>query len=207
MWSVTGLIPPDAQLEVEDAKGLMRSGIRARRQERTVRERDEAAQGIARNASSLLQGVSCATVYASRPGEPNTAPLIDAMHEQEIRVLLPILGVGLKRDWAPYERGDDLAVRAPGRPPEPDVPGLGEDAIAQANLVIVPALSVDLHGTRIGQGGGWYDRVLLHARPEARIYAVVFDDEISPQPLPRAEHDQQVHGIITPGSVHHLSAA
>lgn len=152
----------------------------------------------------MLEGVRCASIYASRPHEPGTEALTELMHEQGIKILMPVLGQGLRRDWATYERGQPLEVRAPGRPPEPPGPGLGEDAIAEADLVIVPALSVDGGGCRLGQGGGWYDRVLGHAAPDTPVFALIYDDEISDAPLPRAPHDQPVDGIITPTMVRRL---
>lgn len=204
MWSVSNTLPGGAAVEVEDAKMLLREAIRSHRQERSPKEAAKAAAGIAEHAAPLLSGVTCAAVYAARPHEPGTAQLMELMHQMGITILLPILGAGLRRDWARYEPGQILEVRAPGRPPEPEGPGLGEDAIRDADLVIAPALSVDRTGRRLGQGGGWYDRVLTHARPEARVYAVVFDDEISDEPLPWAEHDQAVDGVITPTGQHSL---
>lgn len=204
MWSVSSTLPAGADLEVEDAKILLREAIRAHRQERSARECDRAAQQIAEQAEPLLAGVRCAAVYASRRFEPGTGALIAQMHQRGIRILMPMLGAGLRRDWAQYQPGEPLEVRAPGRPPEPAGPGLGEGAIGEADLILVPALSVDTRGYRLGQGGGWYDRVLHHATDGAPIYAIIYDDEISDEPLPRAVHDQDVHGIITPTRIHHL---
>lgn len=198
MWSVSSPLPPGAAVEVEDAKALLRDAIRAHRKERSAKEARRAAEHIAEHIEPLLAGVSCVAMYAARPDEPNTDVLMHAMHERDITILLPILGAGLSRDWARYEPGQTLEVRAPGRPPEPEGPGLGENAIADADLIITPALSVDGEGRRLGQGGGWYDRMLKLADPTARIYAVLFDDEISSEPLPWADHDRAVHGVITP---------
>ena len=205
MWSVSSTLPPGTDLEVEDAKILLREAIRAHRRERSDRECAKAAGQIAEHAEALLEGVGCAAIYASRRFEPGTEALIARMHERDIRILMPMLGTGLSRDWAQYRPGEPLEVRAPGRPPEPAGPGLGEDAIREADLIIVPALSVDSSGFRIGQGGGWYDRVLRHATPDVPIYALTYDDEISDEPLPRAEHDHAVHGIITPNGVRTLT--
>src|SRR5690625_616465 len=132
MWSVSSTLPAGADLEVEDAKILLREAIRAHRQERSVRECDRAAQQIAEQAEPLLEGVQCAAVYASRRFEPGTEALITAMHDRGIRILMPMLGAGLRRDWAQYRPGEPLEVRAPGRPPEPAGPGLGEDAVGAA---------------------------------------------------------------------------
>src|SRR3712207_7780004 len=47
-----------------------------------------------------------------------------------------------------------------------------------AEVVVVPALAVDRHGVRLGRGGGYYDRALVHARPDAVLVALVVDDEV-----------------------------
>lgn len=115
-------------------------------------------------------------------------------------VLLPVLGAGLQRDWAPFAGADDLMERAPGRPPEPGTDTVGPEALAQADVVISPALAVDTSGTRLGQGGGWYDRALLHAREDVKIIAVVYPEEIydhSVTPLPREPHDLPIHAVAT----------
>ncbi|CAM3438135.1 5-formyltetrahydrofolate cyclo-ligase [Occultella aeris] len=198
MWSVANTLPRDAHLEMEDAKQIMRDSVRAHRTERSDRERREAAESIAVHATELLVGVQCVATYAARRSEPDTAPLMDVLDRAGISILLPMLGPGLSRDWARYRPGDPLEVRAPGRPPDPEGPGLGAEALAEADLILTPALSVDAAGNRLGQGGGWYDRALAHARPDARVIAILFDDEVSTEPLPVAAHDRRVDGVLTP---------
>jgi 5-formyltetrahydrofolate cyclo-ligase len=61
----------------------------------------------------------------------------------------------------------------------------------------MPALSVDRAGVRLGRGGGYYDRALLHARPDAVLVALVFDDEFVDE-LPAEPHDRRVTAVVTP---------
>ena len=42
----------------------------------------------------------------------------------------------------------------------PDGDLLGVDSVAEADLVLVPALAVGADGTPLGRGGGSYDRAL-----------------------------------------------
>lgn len=198
MWSLASAVPQHDGLELEDAKQLLRSSIRGHRKSRPVKETEAAANRIGAYASELLEGVRCAGAYAARPGEPDTTALLSTLDEAEVRILLPMLGPGLRRDWADYHPGDSLEVRAPGRPPDPEGPGLGADALKFADIVFAPALSVDRSGYRLGQGGGWYDRVLQHVRPQVKVFAVLYDDERSTDPLPRAPHDRPVDGVLTP---------
>ena len=60
---------------------------------------------------------------------------------------------------------------------QPTGESLGLHGIAEAALVLAPALAVDGSGRRLGQGGGSYDRALT--RTSAPVLAVVFDDELS----------------------------
>jgi 5-formyltetrahydrofolate cyclo-ligase len=80
---------------------------------------------------------------------------------------------------------------------EPVGPKLGPTAIGTAEVVVVPALAVDRGGTRLGRGGGWYDRALRHARPGAVVVAVVFDGEVVDR-LPALDHDRPVTAVVTP---------
>ena len=152
---------------------------------------------------------SCVSVYASRVTEPGTGPLLEALAARGVRLLLPVLGSGLQRDWAEYAGPDDLRERAPGRPPEPGGPTLGAATLADADVVIAPALAVDTTGARLGQGGGWYDRALEHLRPGAPVVALVFPEELydaEKRPLPRERHDRLVDAVATPLEWHLITA-
>ena len=189
--------------EVEDVKERLRMAIRDARKIRSVRLRDAAAHALADVVLTIpaVADASCVSVYASRVTEPGTGPLLEALAARGVRLLLPVLGSGLQRDWAEYAGPDDLRERAPGRPPEPGGPTLGAAALADADVVIAPALAVDTTGARLGQGGGWYDRALEHLRPGAPVIALVFPEELydaEKRPLPRERHDRLVDAVATP---------
>ncbi|PFG44267.1 5-formyltetrahydrofolate cyclo-ligase [Isoptericola jiangsuensis] len=190
-------------METQDAKDELRRAIRHQRETRSQRLREEAAHAFAEVLATVPAVAEAAVVatYASRPAEPGTGPLLDRLAGRGARVLLPVLGAGLARDWAEYAGPEDLCERAPGRPPEPGGPTLGADAVAQADVVVVPALAVDTTGARLGQGGGWYDRTLKQARPGATVVAMVYPEEYydaADRPLPVAGHDVAVHAVATP---------
>lgn len=69
--------------------------------------------------------------------------------------------------------------------------------ISRADLIVVPALAVDRHGIRLGQGGGSYDRALGRTAPQVRTVALVYDDELV-DTVPREPHDLGVDAVITP---------
>lgn len=203
--------PVHAALDVEDAKIALRGAIRTARDARSERRRDEAAKALAEILLTIpdVRDAQRVGLYAARPNEPGTSALMSALDDLGKQILLPVLGAGLQRDWALYAGVDDLLQRAPGRPPEPSTDALGPAALETADVVIAPALAVDTHGNRLGQGGGWYDRALAHVRPGVKVIAVVFPEEIydaAERPLPREDHDRPVDGVATPQEWHWITA-
>ena len=71
----------------------------------------------------------------------------------------------------------------------------GVEAVASCDLVVVPAVAVDQRGTRLGRGGGSYDRVL--ARVRCLTIAVLYDGEHLAM-LPSEPHDVPVAAVVTP---------
>ncbi|HUX69065.1 MAG TPA: 5-formyltetrahydrofolate cyclo-ligase [Cellulomonadaceae bacterium] len=194
--------PVDVQ-DPEDAKDWLRRGIRSTRAERSARRREQAADALADVLETIpeVRQARCASVYVARESEPGTSPILRRLAARGVRVLLPVLGSGLQRDWAEYAGADDLQQRSPGRPPEPGGERLGPEALADADVIIVPALAVDTSGARLGQGGGWYDRALGHARDDVLVIALTFPEEVyeaGTRPLPHEPHDRHVDAVATP---------
>ncbi|MCW2676528.1 MAG: 5-formyltetrahydrofolate cyclo-ligase, partial [Modestobacter sp.] len=83
---------------------------------------------------------------------------------------------------------------AGGRPASSTARVEGRTAGAATSMT---TLAVARDGTRLGRGGGYYDRALPLARPGAVLVAVAFDDELVDS-LPAGEHDHRVHAVVTP---------
>lgn len=89
---------------------------------------------------------------------------------------------------------DHLAPGFRGIPePPPDAPAL--DLVA-LDLIAVPGLGFDADGRRLGQGGGYYDRLLGDPRRRAVAVGVGFDCQIVDR-VPVAEHDVGLDAIVT----------
>lgn len=144
-----------------------------------------AEHGLGPRGDGMLLGrrTGTVTLYESLPVEPPTEALLAALREAGIRVLLPITLPDLDLDW--------FAADDPERAP------LGKDAIAQADLVLTPGLSVDRHGTRLGQGGGCYDKALPRRARGIRVHTLLHPGELSEESLPREVHDMPVDGVVT----------
>jgi len=64
------------------------------------------------------------------------------------------------------------------------------------DLVIVPGITFDLDGNRIGRGFGYYDNFLRKVRPSAKIIALAFEMQIVKK-IMTDRNDIPVHKIIT----------
>jgi 5-formyltetrahydrofolate cyclo-ligase len=176
----------------DPVKTARRTALRAHRRE-VASARDRAAddQALAHHVSRLVEDLglgpgAVVTSYAAVPGEPPTAALNAALTAHGIRVLLPITLADLDLDW--HDAAD------PGATP------LGKDAVHLADLVLAPGLAVDPAGTRLGQGGGCYDKALPRRRAGAPVVLVLHPEELlghDDEPLPREPHDQPVDAVVT----------
>jgi 5-formyltetrahydrofolate cyclo-ligase len=83
---------------------------------------------------------------------------------------------------------------------------LGPDAVARADLVLVPALAVDRAGVRLGRGGGSYDRALARVAAKTLVVALLYDGEVH-DALPAEAHDRVVSAVLSPAGFHtiHMS--
>jgi 5-formyltetrahydrofolate cyclo-ligase len=172
--------------------------VRARRGARGAGELAAAGAALAAHAPSLGAALPApaATIaaFVGVRGEPPTLPLLDALRASGATILLPILRADMDLEWAQYAGAEALVDGRLGMR-EPAGPSLGRSAVAAADLVLTPALAVDDHGRRLGQGGGSYDRSL--PRATGRVVAIVFDEEVLDE-IPTEPHDRPVDGRLTP---------
>ena len=177
------------------AKSALRERHLARRERRPLGEREAAAAAVVQALLRGLSGVRAFAAHVPEETEPGHGRIPAAFTQLGARVLLPVVPPsGSELAWAV-----DTGRLTPGRHGvlEPMGPRLGPTAIGTADVVVLPALGVDRRGVRLGRGGGYYDRALLHVRPAAVLVAVVFDDEFVDE-LPVEPHDRRVTAVVTP---------
>jgi 5-formyltetrahydrofolate cyclo-ligase len=178
---------------VAEAKAALRRRVREKRRSRDAGARAQVAEQLRGVVLGLpeVRGAATVACYVSRPAEPGTAPLLAALRDLGIRVLLPVLLADSDLAWE---------VATPG--PAADRPC--REALSRADVVLVPALAVDTLGHRLGQGGGSYDRALTRVGAGVPVVALVHDDEVldaAVEPVPAVAHDRAVDLAATPSRV------
>lgn len=69
-------------------------------------------------------------------------------------------------------------------------------SIQQVNLVIVPGVGFDRYGNRLGNGAGYYDRLLVRAHPDTLFIAPCYQCQIFDR-VPVDQNDICMHKILT----------
>ncbi len=188
-----------------EAKRLLRQAVLIRRKARPAETRkaaDTARTEVVKNALIAGDRPTTVAVYLSADTEPATLELVAWLASVRVRVLLPVLSPHVvddrpgEPDWAPYA-GTDRLREAPFGLVEPDTDPVGAAALRDVQVVLVPALAATTAGDRLGRGGGWYDRALLHSHARTRIWALLNDDEVM-EVVPAQGWDVPVHALATP---------
>ncbi|MET9180256.1 5-formyltetrahydrofolate cyclo-ligase [Kitasatospora aureofaciens] len=190
---------------MHNEKSDLRTRLLTRRRALTAEGRAEAADALAGHAWELAAPGSTVAAYVSVGAEPGTRPLLDALRESGVRVLLPVLLPDNDLDWAEYG-GPRTLVPAGRGLLEPVGPRLGPEAVTGASVVLLPGLAVDRGGLRLGRGGGSYDRVLARlGRAGVRpVLAVLLYEHELLERVPAEPHDLPVDLAVTPSGVRTL---
>jgi 5-formyltetrahydrofolate cyclo-ligase len=181
-------------------KAALRRRLLAARARLGPDQRAAAARALRDAVLELPQAQMAGTIaaYYSLASEPDTHGLIYALWKRGSYVLLPLLRPDADLDWASYEGPDSLRPGPRGLA-EPAEPPRGVDAVARADLVLVPALAVDRGGVRLGRGGGSYDRALARVGPGIPTIALLYDGELLDE-VPADDHDQRVRLVARPSA-------
>ncbi len=191
----------------EPAKLALRDQLLADRKRTSLLLLGERARARAAHVLAAAEVRRAATVaaYVSVGSEPGTGPLLDGLLGAGKRVIVPRLLRDSDLDWVAYTGPDDLVPAGRGLL-EPTGRSLGVDAVATADAVLVPGLAVDRNGTRLGRGGGSYDRALGRV-PAGTFVCVLLNGEEVLEEVPRAAHDRPVTAVATEEGLIRLGAA
>lgn len=114
---------------------------------------------------------------------------------------LPSINISRKEMFIHPYADEDILVENKYRVPEPIT--AHEPKIEKIDLVLIPALSADKKGYRLGYGAGYYDRFLPLLK-DSCIKLVPLPDELFAENLPRDDFDVPVNVIITPEITHFI---
>lgn len=76
----------------------------------------------------------------------------------------------------------------------------------EPDVILMPLLGFDRHGTRLGYGGGYYDRTLAHLARRPRLVGFAFARQEIDH-IPRDAHDVPLDAVVTELGVRHFEKA
>lgn len=179
---------------VRETKRTLRAALLAARAALTPAQRSAAAAAIAARVLDLPEVASARTVaaYVGVGTELPTLPLLAALRDRGVEVLLPLLGSDGSLSWGRWSGTLAEGPRGLLEPPAADT------SLAGADVVIAPGVAYDALGRRLGRGGGSYDRALPAVR--VPVVALALDSEIV-ESVPVEPHDRRVDVMVTPTRV------
>ena len=146
-----------------------------------------------KNLAAYLHAEHIAFYHAIN-GEIDLSPLLHATLARNSRAYLPKINLNGGLDFLPVNATTTM-TRNRFHIPEPDVPLTEARLVAQIELLFIPLLAFDKNGTRLGYGGGYYDRTLAHSRPRC-VLGVAYASQYQPN-LPHDHWDVRLDGIVT----------
>ena len=180
--------------ELREEKRAIRRALRAQIAALDEKELEKSDKAIYNNLSVLPELLAAQRVflYLSIRREVDTRRLIRDLLAAGKTVALPVSLAEGQMYFAEY-RPDGLTEGSVVPIPEPDGAAPRIEP-ADGDLILVPALTFDLNGYRMGQGGGYYDRFLsAHA-----LFSVGLAREcLLLDRVPREAHDCSVSCLVT----------
>lgn len=191
-------------MSLEAEKRQLRHRLASLRAEVDPIQAERAGVAIAQLISGLsaYAGAEWVALYAATDGEVPTQSLFESARADGKRCLFPRCLDARHLEFAEVEAWRDLT---PGRfgilePP----PGAKVQKTGEIDLVAVPGVGFDLHGGRLGRGGGYYD-LAFSQQSAAKAYLIGVGHSFQLiDSVPVGGHDRHMNAIVTELGAHEI---
>jgi 5-formyltetrahydrofolate cyclo-ligase len=189
---------------IEDAKAALRLEAHAARSALSQAQRSEAAATVAQLffEDIALRSSDVVAAYWRIRDELDCQPILVRLMDSNQTVVLPVVvGAEQPLELRVWEQGASLYEAGFGT--------LAPSELApqtEPDIVIMPLLGFDSQGTRLGYGGGYYDRTLAHMNKTPKLIGLAFAAQ-ELDSIPRDSHDVPLDAIITEAGVRHFGAS
>jgi len=182
------------------SKSKLRSKLLARRNELATDFRNSASNNIVEEVlrQKALSTHDSVGLYWPTGSEVDVRPLIYSLFSNEKTVCFPkvrLEGKAVHMDFFAIQAVEQLKTGFQGIL-EPD----GASDIALPSLLIVPGVGFGRNKTRLGYGGGTYDRYLAGRERPPFLIGVGFNETLETE-VPAETHDWRMNLIITEDEV------
>jgi len=184
---------------INDEKQRIRREVLARRNRLTTAQRVIRSADILQKLFELEVARSAAWIhfYVSSGSEVETTGMIAHALSRGKRVSVPKMERETKR-LVLSEIKDPVRDLSPGPKgiPEPTPESFRAVDAGAMELFVIPGVAFDERGNRLGQGAGYYDRMLAGLDGRIPIVGLAFEIQIVDK-VPAEAHDVRVNRIVT----------
>ena len=183
-------------MDIKATKTALREQYLARRAAMPPEEKKRREEKICRLilASASFRYAETILAYAPKESEIDIRPVLREALAQEKRLAMPRCEGEHLMTYRYISTLDELAPAAFGlMEPGAEAPAFAEDP-GHSSLCLVPGVVFDVHGYRIGYGGGFYDKFLA-AEPNHPTLALCYEFQMLPH-LETEAHDIPVDYVI-----------
>lgn len=179
------------------SKESIRARVLLKRRELSAKARLEKSVSISKRlqSSKLFQNAQYIHLYLSNPDEVKTGLLIQEAFRLKKQVAVPVVNKKKELFFSALDSHDLQALESgPFGIPQPKAERRKRILPDKIDLWIIPGVSFDIMGGRLGYGSGYYDRALVQTR--ASIIALAFEIQLV-EALPLDQNDIPVDYIFT----------
>jgi 5-formyltetrahydrofolate cyclo-ligase len=189
--------------QIENAKAALRLKAHAARAALPQGLRNEAALAVAEHFFQYidLQPGAIVAAYWRIRDELDCQPILVRLMDSLQPVVLPVvLGPDEPLEMRIWEQGAALYPAGFGTLAPAELAPQ-----AEPDVVLMPLLGFDRMGTRLGYGGGYYDRTLARLTKRPRLVGLAFAAQ-ELDAIPREAHDVPLDAVVTEAGVRHFGS-
>lgn len=181
-------------MDVTARKDSVRRLALAARKRMGPEDRAAASVAIAQAVRGLPEflGAASVLVSVSMHSEVSTDEILSKVLGRGKTLLIPFVADDGTLRATPVASLDELS---PGYRGIPEPRARFPVSLDTASMIVVPGVAFDLHGRRLGYGGGFFDGLLADA-PDVPIVGLCFEAQIVPE-VPTEAHDCPVTILVT----------
>lgn len=181
-------------VEIAEQKRLLRAAVRARSRALDAAYQQTASAAICRHltAHPAYQTAAVVLAFVGTKREVDTETLLRGVWADGKTLCVPRCKEGHRMDLCAIRSYDDLEPGAYGiLEPKADCPLVAAQDI---DFAVIPCVTFDRSGNRLGQGGGYYDRFLPLLRCPTFL---VCRDRLVVEHVPCQAHDRRCDYLVT----------
>ena len=181
-------------------KSVLRNEYKKRRRAMSQADYEAASLAITQNLAGLpeLNTARLVLSYVAVNREADTRPTLANLVERGVIVCTPgSIDPERALNCFHFVTPDDPLLDRAWAPGYVAAEVCDAISLGDVDVFLVPGLVWDSEGYRVGFGGGYFDRLLVHAHPGALTVGVAYEWQLMEKQVPRDPWDMPVRCVVT----------